>query len=196
LIAPWSWTSDGPLWASLLGALAIGLGFGWTLERAGLGSARKIVGQFYLNDLSVLKVMLSAIVTAMLGVFWLARLGLLDLSRVEVPDSVLAPQIAGGCIFGAGFGLAGLCPGTSCVAAASGRLDGVTVLGGMFVGVLLTGLWLSPLQRFEAFYRAGDHGALTLPDVLHLPYGLVVAMIALLALAAFRGAEWVESRGR
>jgi hypothetical protein len=56
---------------SLLFASTIGVAFGWTLERAGLGSARKLVGQFYLNDLTVFKVMFSAIVTAMLGVFWL-----------------------------------------------------------------------------------------------------------------------------
>ena len=48
-------------------ALAIGVAFGFTLERAGLGSARKLAGQFYFTDLTVLKVMFTAIITAMLG---------------------------------------------------------------------------------------------------------------------------------
>lgn len=68
------------------------MAFGWCLERAGLGSARKLVGQFYLSDLTVFKVMFSAIVTAMLGAFWLGRLGLLDLTRVYVPETYLLPR--------------------------------------------------------------------------------------------------------
>jgi len=172
-------------------AFAIGIAFGWTLERAGLGSARKLVGQFYLTDLTVFKVMFSAIVTAMLGVFWLARLGLLDLSRLYVPETFLAPQLVGGLIFGAGFALAGLCPGTSCVAAATGRGDGAMVVTGMFTGVLLTGLFFSP---FEAFYERDARGTLTWPQVLHMPYGAVVLGVVLIAMAGFLVAERVALR--
>jgi uncharacterized membrane protein YedE/YeeE len=172
-------------------AVAIGIAFGWTLERAGLGSARKLSGQFYLTDLTVFKVMFSAIVTAMLGAFWLSRLGLLDLPAVFVPETWLAPQLVGGLIFGVGFALAGLCPGTSCVAAASGRLDGLAVMGGLFAGVLLTAAAFPSLERF---YDSTSRGALTLPEVLHLPYGVVICAIVVVALAGFRGARWLEDR--
>ncbi len=93
---------------AVIAAIAIGLAFGWTLERAGLGNARKLAGQFYLTDLTVFKVMFSAIVTAMLGAYWLGRLGILDLGRVYVPETYLLPQLAGGLIFGVGFVIAGL----------------------------------------------------------------------------------------
>ena len=73
--------------AALAVAFAIGFAFGWLLERAGLGSARKLVGQFYLTDLTVFKVLFSALVTAMLGAFWLDRVGVLDLgARVRARD--------------------------------------------------------------------------------------------------------------
>ena len=101
-------------------ALPIGFAFGWFLERGGLGNARKLAGQFYLTDLTVFKVMFSAIVTAALGVFWSERIGLLDLSQVAVPPTFIMPQLIGGLVFGVGFITGGLCPGTSCVAAASG----------------------------------------------------------------------------
>ena len=52
---------------SLVIAIAIGVVFGFFLERGGLGDARKLAAQFYLTDLTVLKVMFSAIVTAALG---------------------------------------------------------------------------------------------------------------------------------
>jgi uncharacterized protein len=175
----------------LLTAAAVGVAFGFALERAGLGSARKLTGQFFLTDLTVFKVMFSAIVTAMLGTFWLGRLGLMDLSFLYVPETYLGAQIAGGLIFGAGFALAGLCPGTSCVSAATGRGDGAMVVAGLFAGVLGTGLAFPLIDRL---YTSGAHGAWTLPQLLQLPYGVVVLGVVLIALTGFAAAEWIESR--
>jgi uncharacterized membrane protein YedE/YeeE len=172
--------------SDLVIAVAIGIAFGWTLERAGLGSARKLSAQFDLSDLTVFKVMFSAIVTAMLGAFFLV-----DLSHVYVPETWLVPQLMGGLLFGIGFVVAGLCPGTSCVAAATGRGDGLAVVIGMFAGVLVTGLAFRSLQRF---YESTARGSVTLPDLLHVPYGVVVAAIVVIALLGFRGAEWLEAR--
>ncbi len=162
--------------------IAIGIAFGFTLERAGLGNARKLAGQFYFTDFTVFKVMFSAIVVAMLGAFWLSRLGVLDLRGVYVPETWLAPQLVGGLLFGAGFVVAGLCPGTSCVSAATGRGDGLAAAGGMFVGILVTGLVFTPLRHF---YESTGRGSFTLPDLLHVPYGVVVCAIVVMAVLAF-----------
>ncbi len=124
----------GPTGA-LLAAPAIGFVFGWFLERGGLGSAPKLAGQFYLTDFTVFKVMFSALLTAMLGAFWLDRLGVLQLELVYLPETFALPQAIGGALFGVGFLIAGLCPGTSCVAAATGRRDGLGVIAGMLLGV-------------------------------------------------------------
>lgn len=172
-------------------AFIIGTAFGFALERAGLGNARKLAGQFYLTDFTVLKVMFSAIVTAMLGAFWLGRTGLIDLSAIYVPETFLAPQIVGGLIFGVGFVVSGLCPGTSCVAAATGRIDGMATVGGLFVGVLLTGL---AFPQLEGFYASTALGVLTLPDLLDAPYGLIVAAIAVMAVGLFYAIERFEQR--
>lgn len=170
----------------MITAFVIGVAFGFALERAGLGSARKLIGQFYLTDFTVFKVMFSAIVTAMLGAFWLSRLGVVDLSSVYVPRTWLLPQLAGGLIFGVGFVVAGLCPGTSCVAAATGRGDGLAVIAGMFAGVLI-----APVR---GFYESTPRGAWTLPELLHVPYGVVVFAVVLIALAGFAVAERIEKR--
>lgn len=177
--------------ASLPLALLIGVAFGASLEAAGLGNANKLAGQFTLRDFSVVKVMFSAILTAMLGTFWLGRLGVIALAALYVPDTFLVPQIVGGLIFGIGFVLSGLCPGTSCVAAASGRGDGLASVAGLFAGMLLTGL---ALPRFEPFYRSTAFGALTLPGAAGLPYGVVVAAVVLVGLASFLLIERWEGR--
>lgn len=176
---------------SFVVAMFIGIAFGWVLERSGMGSARKLAGQFYLRDLTVFKVMFTAIVTAMLGVFWLGWLGVVDVSRIYVPETFILPQLAGGLIFGAGFAVAGLCPGTSCVSAATGRADGLAVVLGMFAGVLVMGLFLG---RLAGFYSSTPRGTFTLPDLFTLSYGVVVFGVVLLALAGFRGAEALERR--
>jgi rhodanese-related sulfurtransferase len=186
-IAPFFELGDLGPGAALIAAVVIGIAFGWTLERAGLGSAPKLAAQFYFADLTVFKVMFSAIVTAMLGAFWLGRLGLLDLGRVYVPETYLLPQLAGGLLFGIGFVIAGLCPGTSCVAAATGRGDGLLVILGMFTGVFGTGLAFGSISNF---YASTARGALTLPQLLHVPYGAVVFGVVAMALIAF----WMTRR--
>lgn len=184
---------SAPLAVSLLAAVLLGLGFGCALERAGLGSARKLIGQFYGRDLTVLKVLFSALLVATLGLYWLSRFALLELPALYVPETWLVPQMLGAVLFGAGLTVAGLCPGTACVAAASGRIDGVFVLLGLYAGMLLCGLLLPGIQ---GFYQATPHGAWTLPELLDLPYGVVVCGIVALALGAFAGAEAIERRFR
>ena len=177
--------------ASLVVALVIGVAFGWVLEQSGMGSAKKLAGQFYLTDMTVFKVMFTAILTAMLGVFWLGWLGVVDVSRIYVPETFIVPQLVGGIIFGAGFAVGGLCPGTSCVSAATGREDGIAVVLGMFAGVFGTGL---AFERLAAFYSSTARGTLTIPDVAGLSYGVVVFAIVVFALAGFRAAEALERR--
>ena len=176
---------------SLVIALVIGIAFGWTLESSGMGSARKLAGQFYLRDLTVFKVMFTAILTAMLGVFWLGWTGVLDVSRVYVPETWIVPQLAGGMVFGVGFAMAGLCPGTSCVSAATGRIDGVATVAGMFAGILGAGL-LFP--RLQSFYESTPRGAFTLPQALGVSYGALVFLVVALALIGFSVAETLEKR--
>jgi uncharacterized membrane protein YedE/YeeE len=182
--------SDGG-YASGAAALLIGAAFGWFLERAGMGSARKLAGQFYLTDLTVFKVMFTAIVTAMLGVFWLGWIGVIDTSKIYVPETFLIPQIVGGVVFGIGFAIAGLCPGTSCVAAATGRIDGFAVVAGMFAGVLGSGILFASLRRF---YDLTPRGVLTLPQIFGVSEGLVVFAVVLIAMAGFKVANRIEAR--
>jgi uncharacterized membrane protein YedE/YeeE len=178
---------------SLFVALVVGIAFGWCLERSGMGSARKLIGQFYLTDLTVFKVMFSAIITAMLGIFWLGWIGFLDVARIYVPETYILPQLVGGIIFGVGFATAGLCPGTSCVSAVTGRGDGVAAVLGILVGVLVAGVFFGML---EPFYQSTPHGAFTLPTLIRMPYGVVVFAIVGIALGGFWLAEVIEGRGR
>jgi uncharacterized protein len=177
--------------ASLVVAFAIGIGFGWFLERAGFGSARKLTAQFYLKDLAVFKVMFTAIVTALLGVFYLSWAGLVDLSLVYFGPTYLVPMIVGGLLLGMGFVIGGYCPGTSMVAVATGKLDGLVFVLGVFAGIFVFGEAYPAIQGFADSTNLGE---VTLPQLFGLPYGVVVLLVVLLALAGFWGAGVWERR--
>jgi uncharacterized protein len=173
----------------ILASLILGFFFGFFLERAGFSSALKLTGQFYFRDFSVLKVMFSAIVVAMLGLAWLSLLGVVDMGQVYVPDAYLWPQIVGGLLLGAGFIVGGYCPGTSVVAAATGKLDGFFFLAGIFAGIFGFGVVEPAIHDFNG---SGLLGPLTLQQLFGTSAGVVAFCVAAVAIAAFAAAEKSE----
>ena len=176
---------------SLIVAFIIGIGFGFFLERAGFGSGRKLAAQFYFTDLTMFKVMFTALITAMVGLFWLSWVGLVDLSLVYITPTFIVPQIVGGLILGIGFVVGGYCPGTSCVAAATGKLDAFVYLGGIIVGIFVFGE-LFPLVA--GFYESTPMGQVTVPQYFGISYGIMVFLVVLMAVGGFAGASWVERK--
>ena len=175
--------------AGLLAGTLIGIGFGFVLERAGFGRARNLAAQFYLTDIRVLKVMFSAIVTAVVGMGLLSGLGLLDLAQITVPETYLWPQLVGGLLLGAGFIVSGYCPGTGVVAASSGNLDGLVALIGVMLGSLAFGFGYAPL---ESFYKSGSMGVVRIDQLLGVPMAVVAAAVVAMAVGAFLGGEKLE----
>jgi uncharacterized membrane protein YedE/YeeE len=175
---------------SLAGAVALGAAFGFVLERSGFGRAQKLVAQFELTDMTVFRVMFTAVVTAALGTSLLAALGLLDLKAVTINyPTFLWPMVAGGLLVGAGFVISGYCPGTSVVAAASGKLDGLLTV----VGVVIGAVAYAELQPAVAgFHDSGKLGGVFLYQLLHLPPLAVAALVAVMAAASFKGAGAIE----
>lgn len=178
---------------SLVIAFLIGIGFGFFLERAGFGSAKKLTAQFYFKDLSVFKVMFTAIITAMLGLYYLGVLGLIDLSLVYLTPTYLLPQILGGLLLGIGFVIGGYCPGTSCVAVSTGKIDALVYLIGVIAGIFAFG---EVFPLIKNFYYSTDMGQITLPQLFNIQYGIIVFLVVLMAIAGFIGAEYLEKKMR
>lgn len=170
-------------------AVVLGLGFGFALERAGFGSARKLTAVFYFYDMSVVKVMFTAIVTAMAGLFLLSAAGVLDLAELYVEPTSYPGAILGGLVFGVGFLVGGYCPGTSVAACATGRLDGFAFLFGMLAGVYV---FAEAMPGVDAWVRSSAVGELTLPGLTGLSMGwFLLLFIGILVVAALgmRAAE-------
>jgi len=172
-------------------ALLTGILFGFFLEKAGFGNAKVLIKQFYLTDMRMFKVLFSAIVTAMLGIYWLSYFRILDITQIYINGTWLWPQILGGILFGFGFVLCGLCPGTSCVAAFTGKLDGLAVMGGMIAGIIIFGESSPSLNKYLNFSDLGD---ITIYELLNMNYGLLIFLIVIFAIIAFWLVGKVEQR--
>lgn len=170
--------------------LGIGVAFGAVLEMAGFANSRRLAAQFYLRDMTVLKVMFTGIVVAMVLTFLASGLGWLDFERVWVPPTYLVPGLVGGLLMGVGFILGGFCPGTSLVAVATLKLDALVFFIGVSLGVMGFG---ESVGRFPGFFHGSSFGRLTLPDWLGVPTGWVVLGVTLMALGMFWAAERLET---
>ncbi len=170
--------------------LLIGIAFGYTLEISGFGNSRKLAAQFYFKDMTVLKVMFTAIVVAMVLIFGASAAGLLDYNLIWVNPTYLWPGIVGGLIMGFGFIIGGFCPGTSLVAAATAKIDGIFFALGVFFGIFLFG---ETVENFNVFWNSSYLGRFTLPEWLGLPTGVTVLLLVLMALFMFWGSEKLEA---
>jgi len=177
----------------LLTGIIIGFGFGFVLERAGFGNARKLAGQFYLEDMTVFKVMFTAILVAMVGLYGLASLGVVDMSMVWINPTFIPAQAVGGFLLGVGFIMSGLCPGTSVVSMVSGRIDGWVTFAGIFVGIALFTLTVDWFPGLQSLYMAGSGEVSLLHEVFGIPALLLALIMVAGAVLAFVGAEKVEA---
>jgi hypothetical protein len=161
-------------------ALFLGVLFGFLLQKGGVTRYEVIIGQLVLVDFTVVKIMLSAVLTGMLGIQLLLHLGLVTLHPKQ---GSLGSSAIGGLIFGLGFGLLGYCPGTAAGAVGQGSLD--ALFGGVFGMILGTAFYSGIYPRIETtILRWGSFGDITLPEVLHAPrWKVVIAVAAIIATA-------------
>jgi hypothetical protein len=167
-----------------LAPLLIGLAFGWVLQRSGLSRYDRIANVYRFTDLTVLKVLGSALVTAAVALQIMRALGLGV--APPIPMTYAWGNLLGGVVFGVGMALSGFCPGTIAAGAGEGRLD-YLVPGalGLLSGAVLYGLLYDRVMPV----LARTARATTLPEVVHVEPWLTVVLFAEIALLAFYALE-------
>ena len=176
--------------AAFLASLLIGIAFGVALEKAGFGSSRRLAGIFYFRDMTVLKVMFTAVVFAMLGICYARAFGFVTLDNVYFLHTVYGAQIVGGLIFGAGFVMSGWCPGTGAVGLASGKIDALVFLLGAVGGSML----YNELYPMLKPIFAGDRGVVFAYDTLGVSQARFAFSFTVVAVLCFWGSEYLEKK--
>jgi len=174
--------------APLFQGLVFGIVFGFLLQKGGATKYDVILGQLLLTDFTVLKIMLSAVVTGMIGIHALKALKRVEL---QLKSGSAGKNVIGGLIFGVGFAVLGYCPGTISGAIGNGYLDALTGgLVGIIIGSVLFAAVYPRLSR--GILKKGDFGDLTLPRLFRVN-DWVIVMIAVPIIIALL--YWIETAG-
>nr|NQU89302.1 YeeE/YedE family protein [Bacteroidota bacterium] len=172
-------------------AVLVGIAFGFILESSGFSSSRKLAGVFYGYDFVVLKVFMTAAITAALGLYYFHYMGWVDMSFIFVNPTYLTSAIVGGVIMGLGFILGGYCPGTSYCGAAIGKIDAIVYSIAMTVGIFIFSEFY-PL--FEGIYNSSFMGSPTVYELIGIPVGWFMLLFIMVALVAFFIANVIQER--
>ena len=168
----------------LLAGVVFGLAFGFLLQKGGVGKFNILIGQLLLEDWTVAKIMLTAIVVGMIGVFTLHHFAKVNL---HIKPTRIGSNIIGGLLFGAGFALMGYCPGTAAAALGQGSWDALFGMVGLIVGSWIFAEFSGSLKKTVDTW--GDLGKVLLPDMLHVPRGVFVAVFAVLLIVGLFALE-------
>ncbi len=150
----------------------VGVLFGAGLLLGGLADPDKIIGTLRLKDFHALRTIALFILVGMLGT-WILDIG--GVAHFSVKPSAMLAVSIGGALLGIGFGLTGFCPGTGLACAASGRIDAMITVLGMFAGALVFILVypsiVKPIDAIANFKKV------MLPEITGIPRGIWVVPI-------------------
>jgi uncharacterized membrane protein YedE/YeeE len=124
--------------------LLAGTLFGFVLIKSEAASWYRIQEMFHFQSFHMFGILFSAIATGMLSIQIIKRMGekrSLDGQTIEIPEKPpgRVSYLAGGLIFGLGWGLIGLCPGPIFALVGTGSLGAIVVLAGALHGTWLYG---------------------------------------------------------
>lgn len=155
----------------ILGIL-VGLAFGAGLYLSDLANPDKIIGTLRLRDFHAMRVIGVFLLSSILGV-WL--LDLAGWANYAIKPAAWLAVGLGGAFVGAGFGMTGYCPGTGLAAAASGRIDALFTVLGMFAG---TGVYIATYRWIGSpILEVANQGKVTLQEVTGIPQAVWVAAL-------------------
>lgn len=138
--------------------LLFGAAFGFILSRAGATNPEAIAGMFLLSDLHLVGVIAVAIAVLGAGFQLLRRSGARSRGGEPLaihPKPMVPGLVAGSALFGVGWSISCVCPGTALAQIGEGQLAGVAVVLG-----ILGGAWL---QARVAGSQAPGHPASPMP---------------------------------
>jgi len=135
---------------SIIASLASGVIFGLGLAISGMTNPAKIIGFVDITgqwDPSLIFVMVGAVIVYGIGFRLAQRSGTpMFAPKFQVPtrNDIDTRLIAGGALFGVGWGLAGVCPGPAITALAFGMEEFYVFFAAMAAGSLIYGLTMKP----------------------------------------------------
>jgi uncharacterized membrane protein YedE/YeeE len=175
---------EGASMSSQFLGLITGIAFGFLLQKGRVLRFDKQVGAMRLQDMTILKFMLSAILVGLVGVYLLDGLGVIKLSHKPMNVGAV---VLGGILFGAGWSVMGFCPGTAIGALGEGRWHAIFAVLGMVIGAALYAEIYPVLKTTVLAWK--DFGKLGLPQALGVSPWVIIPIFWGAVIALFIGFE-------
>ncbi len=125
-------------------ALLMGITFGFLMSHAGATTYDYHAKMFLLIDLQLMKVIGTAVVVAMIGVYLLKKYQIRSITTGAEVDFVKKPYqqglITGAFLFGIGWAMTASCPGTVPAMLGEGKIGALFVLIGLLLGTMAFGV--------------------------------------------------------
>jgi uncharacterized protein len=171
----------------LFTGLLIGVVFGFAFEKSKVFEAFSIIGQLLFKRFTMLKVLMTAMVTSMLVLGIMQQLGVFEFKLKELN---LFSNILGGGVLGVGIALSGACPGTVFAQIGVGYKDAIfTFLGGLLAAFVYS-FWNCSISDFFSQWSIGK---ISLTDVLGVSQFSLTLGIAVLFVVFLIGLERFRS---
>jgi uncharacterized membrane protein YedE/YeeE len=165
---------------SFLGILS-GIIFGFLLRKAYVSRSDVIIGQLLLKDFTVLQVILTAIVTASVGLLFLNSIGF-EVKLNTSTQSIILTIIGGG-IFGIGMAVVGYCPGTMIASMGEGSKDAFYGFLGMLFGGYVYNFFYSKFKTILSSQQITNYK--TLVDFFHIPQSVIILLLGMGLLSLY-----------
>jgi len=170
---------------TLILGLITGIFFGFFLQKGQVLKYDKQLGMLRFKDFTILKVMVSAILVGMIGIYFFVDVGI---GKLSLKPTFLGANIIGGLIFGLGWGMLGYCPGTAVGATGEGRFD---AFWGGVLGMLVGAGIFAEAYTFikDNLLKWGDLGKLSIPTAIGVNHWIIIPILWLIMIVFLMGVE-------
>jgi len=168
---------------AIVAGIAMGVVFGFALEKSRVFEPGIIVGQMQLRNFIMLKVFLTAVAT---GAVVLAVLNGFGYVKLQPKVAAYAADAVGGLLLGAGISISGACPGTALAQIGAGYRDALfTLVGGLFGAVTYS--YAQP--EFAKTFLGQSGPRLVFSDLTGIPYWIAAVVLAGIIVVILMGLE-------
>ena len=175
---------------AIIVGIAMGIVFGFALEKSRVFEPGIIVGQMQMRNFIMIKVFLTAVAT---GAVVLAALNGFGYVKLYPKAALYSADIIGGLLLGAGITLAGACPGTTLAQIGAGYRDALfTIVGGLAGAVAYS--YAEPALS-KTFLGQGG-GKILFTDLVGVAYWMgALALTAVIVVILVMLEAWKPWRG-
>lgn len=173
---------------TLILGLITGIAFGYTLQRVGVTQCACLYNALSLRNTKAIKLMGTAVALAIIVLYPIVMMGGVELGTKTL---YIGGVVVGGALFGLGFAMIGLCPGSALAALGAGKKDVLYLIAGALTGSLVFSVVYEPIVPF--LIEPLNFGKVALTDFIGGPPIVTAYIVAAIILGAV---YWLDKKDR